>query len=110
MGANNTSFKVGNTGKPRGAKALKTKIKENIGVQSWQSLSDYVLSDGVDRLLQEMQQLSGKEYVSAHMAMLEYFKPKLQRLESNITNQNNEPSQIIIQPIMSLKMTPNEPE
>jgi hypothetical protein len=82
MAITSTSFKAGNKGKPQGAKATKTKLKASIGIDSWQSLSDYVLDAGIPKLLSEMQELSGKDYVTAHMAILEYFKPKLNRVET----------------------------
>jgi hypothetical protein len=82
MAKTSTSFQVGNSGRPIGAKGVKTKIMQSIGIDSWQSLSDYVLDTGVPKLLTELQQLSGKDYVAAHLAMMEYFKPKMQRVET----------------------------
>jgi hypothetical protein len=83
MAKSSTSFTNGNAGRPHGAKSNKTKIKQSIGIDNWQALSNYVQNDGIDKLLNELQQLEGKEYVTAHMAILEYFKPKMQRVETN---------------------------
>ena len=66
-------FKKGNPGKPKGALSEKTKF--------WNQLKDYMTNDGADKFKDELQKLSGKDYINAFTNTLEYFKPKLQRTE-----------------------------
>lgn len=76
-----TSFKKGQGGKKPGTKHQSTKIKEAIGLDSWNSLKDFLLSKGTDKFQKEIIKLKGQQFTYAYLAALEYFKPKLQRTE-----------------------------
>jgi hypothetical protein len=67
-------FQKGNPGRPKGAKDKKT--------QQWDKFSEWFMSDGMERLEQEMAALEGKDYVSTCKDMVEYFKPKLARTQN----------------------------
>jgi hypothetical protein len=72
-----TKFKAGNSGKPKGAISEKTKF--------WNQLKDWMTEDGADKFKVEMERLEGKDYIQAYNQALEYFKPKLARTDSKIT-------------------------
>ena len=64
----------------KGGKASSQKRKD------WDDIGAYLLAIGSDRFIREIDQLEGKEYVQAFKDILEYFKPKLARLDSNVNN------------------------
>ena len=84
--ANNTSFKGGNKGKPKGAKANKTIIKEAIGLDSWENLQKYLLTEGADKFISEVGKMKGHSFVINFLQAIEYFKPKLSRVDSQNTH------------------------
>lgn len=81
MAKSSTSFSRGNAGKPAGSKHKTTKIKESIGLESWNSLKEFLLSEGTERFKEEIVKLKGQQFTYAYLAAIEYFKPKLQRTE-----------------------------
>jgi hypothetical protein len=81
-----TKFQNGNSGKPKGAKNKRTVLKENIGIDNWQSLEHYLNSNGLDRLINELNTLTGKDFIQCYTKLLEYFKPKQRALNANISN------------------------
>jgi len=66
-------FKEGNPGKPKGTLNRKTVL--------WHELSEWFIDKGASKFIKEIQSLKGKEYVHAYSLVLEYFKPKLSRIE-----------------------------
>lgn len=81
MAKNSTSFTKHTAPKGKGAaKHIKTRIKEAIGLDSWQNLCEFVKADGAKKLKDEMNKLKGKDYVIAYTTLLEFVKPKLQRV------------------------------
>lgn len=80
MAKTSTSFKKGNEGKPPGTKHLKTRLKEQIGVSTWEQVGDWLTNEGLERYKEELGKLEGKDYIFGHNAMMEFFKPKLNRL------------------------------
>lgn len=66
-------FKEGNQGKPKGAKNKKT--------QQWETFSLYCLGGGLKKFEEELNKLTGKDFVVAFTNLLEFHKPKLQRGE-----------------------------
>ena len=54
--------------------------------RDWNDIGAYLLANGSEKFIQEIDQLEGKEYASAFKDILEYFKPKLARTESDITS------------------------
>ena len=79
MGKTSTSFKTGNKGKQLGTRAVKTLLKEKVGLTTWETMGEWLLNEGLDRYKIEMEKLKGKDYVFAHNTLVEYFKPKLNR-------------------------------
>lgn len=64
----------------KGGKASTQKTRQ------WEDIGTYLTIHGSERFLAEIDQLKGKEYVAAFKDILEYFKPKLARTESDITS------------------------
>ncbi len=62
-------------------KKKKTRVKEAIGLQSWETLGKYITENGVGKFIKELKKLNGKSYVISHLQAAEYFKPKLTRAE-----------------------------
>jgi hypothetical protein len=84
-GRRSTTWKKGeNPVKKKGTKHTRTKIKEAIGLQNWEGLKKYIEESGSAKLMQEMNKLTGKDFVTAYSSLLEFVKPKLARVESKI--------------------------
>jgi hypothetical protein len=70
-------FKKGESGnpagKPKGAISEKTRF--------WNELKEFMTNDGAQRYMDELQKLSGKDYINSFSQLLEYFQPKLVRSE-----------------------------
>jgi|DEB0MinimDraft_6_1074348.scaffolds.fasta_scaffold38814_4 hypothetical protein len=75
----------------KGGKARSQKARE------WDSIGAYLLTHGSEKFLLEIGQLEGKEYVSAFKDILEYFKPKLARTESDITSKGDKITSIPVE-------------
>lgn len=75
-------------GRAKGAKNKKTVLKEAIGLDGWQGLQTYILTEGAEKMVKEMNGLKGGSYGFAFREMAEYFKPKLARTE--ITGKDGE--------------------
>lgn len=85
MGKNATTFKKGE-GKPKGAKAKKTLVKEAIGLDSWENLQKYLLTQGADKFIEEVSKMKGHAFAINFLQAIEYFKPKLSRVDSTNTH------------------------
>lgn len=88
-GKRSTSFTSATASIKKSRKHNKTKIKEAIGLDGWESLCDFIQKDGAVKYIQTLKTLKGKEFAIAYNAMAEYVKPKLQRatidLKANIS-------------------------
>jgi hypothetical protein len=73
-GTRSTTFKPGQTiaRKPKGPNA-KTLLLENF--------AQTITEGGMERFQQELNKLSGKEYINAYLALFDFVKPKLSRVE-----------------------------
>lgn len=81
-GIRSTSFKKGqNPICKKGTKHRKTKVKEAMGLTGWEKLCNYILNEGADKYVEEMQKLKGKDFHTAYNALTEFVKPKLTRQE-----------------------------
>lgn len=79
-GLRSTSFTSETAPKGKGgAKHAKTKIKEQLGLTGWDRLCNFIITDGADKLQEEMLKLEGKDYVNALGSLVEFVKPKLNR-------------------------------
>lgn len=81
-------------GRKKAVKNKKTILKEAIGISGWDRLQQYILTEGSEKMLKEMNSLKGGSYGFAFREMAEYFKPKLARTE--ITGEGGEPIQVAI--------------
>jgi len=52
------------------------------GKDGWNVISAKMEGDFAERFLKEMEGLSGREFVRTYMKMLEYFRPKIVRVEN----------------------------
>lgn len=84
--------KVG--GRVAGSQNKETLAKKAIFNNLWDEMAEKVTGDGLAKCWAEMEQLTGKDYIHYYMAMLEYFKPKLQR--SQVDNSHKFTTPIII--------------
>jgi Rps23 Pro-64 3,4-dihydroxylase Tpa1-like proline 4-hydroxylase len=76
-----TSFKPGErpTGRKQGSKNKKTILKESIGLNTWEQVEVFLITEGAEKLIDSMRQLKPGQYVYAYTGLLEYFRPKLSR-------------------------------
>ncbi len=72
--------------KQKGMVSNKTKIRTQLGMgnllgagNQWDAVQDYTSGTGALKLIREMNKLKGYKYVAAWQAVVEYYKPKLQR-------------------------------
>lgn len=80
MARSSTTFTRETAPKGKGSsKRAKTRIKEALGVQTWNELIAWVEGQGIEKCIEEIQKLKGKDYVYAYSTIIEYVKPKLAR-------------------------------
>lgn len=80
MPRSSTSFTKETAPKGKGgSKHTKTKIKEKLGLTGWDRLCLFIVTDGADKLQEEMLKLEGKDYVNSLGSLVEFVKPKLNR-------------------------------
>lgn len=68
-------------GKPKGTKSQKT--------LAWEQLGDFITDSGAERVKQILSKCTEKEFMVYYPMLLEYFKPKQQRIENNVTLEDN---------------------
>ena len=87
---NSTTFGVGRNvpKKQKGQLAKKTIIRKQITEFVTSSISEYMETGGLEKLLTNIQKLRLKDSVNAHLELLEYYKPKLSRVEVKTDAQN----------------------
>lgn len=73
-------------GKVKGSKAKKTLIKESVGLDSWENLQKYLLTQGADKFIEEVSKMKGHAFAINFLQAIEYFKPKLSRVDSTNTH------------------------
>lgn len=64
-------------GRPKGSINKRT--------EKWLQLCDYLMDEGIERLMNAMNTLEPKEYVEAYTKILNYIKPKLSSVDSSIS-------------------------
>jgi hypothetical protein len=64
-------------GKQAGAKNKKTLILD--------SFAKSVVDGGMEKFHTELNKLQGKDYVNAYLSLFEYVKPKLSRVDNNVS-------------------------
>jgi hypothetical protein len=71
-------------GRPKGKRNARTEVKELLGLDSpdrLRTLDWFIRSVGVERLIKQMNKLTGFKYVQAWQLCAEYVLPKLSRAE-----------------------------
>ena len=87
--ANKTSFKVGSSPiRQKGTLAKKTLLKQKINKVITSDIGEYMNDGGIAGLLADIELLPLKERVIARLALLEYAKPKLSRMEVSVETTN----------------------
>jgi hypothetical protein len=76
--------KIEGSGFKKGEKSKKTKLKESVGLDSWEKLQKFMLTNGLEKFIDEVSKMKGQQYAVNFLQMIEYFKPKLARTESNV--------------------------
>ena len=84
MAVSSTSFGKGNKGKKVGVKHKGTIIKEKMGLDSWQRMADYMVTDGLNKYIYELGNLKGKDYIVCYEMLLKYVKPSLQKSQVDL--------------------------
>ena len=79
--ANSGSFKKGNPGKPQGAVSKATRVSKSLDMSLARDIHGYMDGKGFNRFMDEMERLKGYQYTSTFLALLEYVKPKLSRVD-----------------------------
>jgi hypothetical protein len=82
MAKTGTSFKPGHKskgGRTPGKKNGKTELLDEVGLSSWERLQEFMLNEGADKFIENLETLKGKDLSTAYLAALEFFKPKLSR-------------------------------
>ncbi len=98
MSRNRTSYTPETAPKGKGGSThLKTRLKEQIGLNDWETLSNYVENEGAARFLNEMQQLQGRDFVLCYLKLLEYFKPRPKAAEPPAQTPSAEMRPVIVQ-------------
>lgn len=77
--AGNPRFVKGVSGNPKG----RVKGSKNKKTEKWMELCDYLMDDGIGRLMDAMGKLEPKEFVDAYSKILNYIKPKLSSVDQN---------------------------
>lgn len=75
----------------KAVKKKKTRLKEAAGLESWEAIQNFLLTDGAGRFIEALNGLTDKSYVFSYLQAMEYFKPKLSRAE--VTGKDGEPLQ-----------------
>ncbi len=57
--------------------------------------AEFLMNDGLDKFEKELSKLKGREYVRVMLDMMEYFRPKLRRVESTTNDVSQLPTPII---------------
>lgn len=79
-GRTSTTWKKGqNPVKKPGQKHKRTILKESLGFNNWDRLVSFVNHEGAEKLVDEIMNLKGKDFVFAMAQITEFVKPKLQR-------------------------------
>ena len=55
--------------------------QKSLKVEAWERLGEYIINEGADRYLEYIRQLPEKDFIYEFRAVMEFFKPKLQRAE-----------------------------
>ncbi len=67
-------------GRPIGAKSKKT--------LQWEQFADYCMNQGLEKFCKELETLEGGDYVKAFLNLIEYFKPKLSRVDQQLSSKS----------------------
>lgn len=82
----------------KGANKAGGRIKgtPNKRTQQWELFIQFSLEGGLKKFQEELNKLSGKDYVNAFLNLLEFHKPKLQRTTLDTDPETNKGAQVIL--------------
>jgi len=66
----------------RAEQILKAEVIVDEGKTKWDVVSDKMTGEYAERFMSEMDALSGREFIRVYTKMIEYFKPKVIRVEA----------------------------
>jgi hypothetical protein len=78
-------FKKGESGNKAG-KPVGTKSQKTI---AWENLGEFITEAGAEKVKEILTKASPKDFMDYYTTLLEYFKPKQQRIENNVNVQDN---------------------
>lgn len=78
-------FKKGKSGNVKG-KPIGTKSEKTL---AWENLGEFITETGANRVKEILSSCTPKEFMLYYPILLEYFKPKQQRVETNLSIQDN---------------------
>jgi hypothetical protein len=55
--------------------------QKSLKVQAWERLGEYIINEGAERYLKNLQNMNDKEFNFEIKSVMEFFKPKLQRAD-----------------------------
>jgi hypothetical protein len=81
-GIRKSSWKKGTSPiKAKGVKNKKTILKESLGLTNWNKLVSFIEHEGAEKMVEELQKLTGTSFSIAFQSITEFIKPKLSRKE-----------------------------
>lgn len=85
-------FKKGQSGNPKG-KLKGTKTQKT---KAWEAIGEYLIGDGAERYKKYLLELSEKDFSVEFKAIIEYFKPKLNRTDLDLKSKSKQIERIYI--------------
>ena len=71
-------------GRKKGTKNKRTVLKAAVGAENWDSLKNFMETKGSAKMQRELAKLKGRAYTTAFNGMMEFIKPKLQRVDAKL--------------------------
>lgn len=66
-------------GRVKGSVNKQTAVKQLIQQSLWEKVGEKLTNEGIERAWSELSTLKGEKYLYGMLALMEYFKPKLNR-------------------------------
>ena len=52
-------------------------LRKDLNVSNWNKLKDFINNEGIEKFVEEMQQLDGREYIAAYLGIVPFVKGKI---------------------------------
>jgi hypothetical protein len=98
MARSSTSF---NSKTGTQAQALGIDMKKYVNrvkKEEWEFVGKYLMTEGSEKFIEVIKELPPGQFISAYLAALEYFKPKLARKEVDVTSKGERMAALIMLP------------